>query len=77
MWAITLYTFGLLDSIYTSYMSLFPIIFALEDSWIHICTLNSSNIITHIKTSVDKTFGSGTTLYIPNVKPNDEHVRFQ
>jgi len=58
-------------------MSPFPTIFTLEDSQVHICTSNDSNIAAHIEIPVDKTFGSGTALYIPNVKPNDGHVRFQ
>ena len=76
MRAIILYAFSLLDSTYISCIFLFPTIFTLENSWIHIFISNSHNIATHIETFVDKTFCFNTSLDILNTNLNNGYIRF-
>ena len=73
---VTFYTFSLLDSACTSYMSLFPTIFALRNTWIHIYTSNSSNIATNFDASINETFSFDTRLNVPDVNSNNRHIRF-
>jgi len=67
MQAITFYTFYPLNSAYVCKVTPFPVIFALENAWIHICISNDSNKSSYIKPLVNKGFGFGTTLSIPNI----------
>ena len=75
MQAITFYTFCPLNSAYACRVAPFPAVFALRNAWIHDCALNSGNVPSYIKPSVDKGFGFGATLSIPNVNPYNCHVR--
>ena len=45
-----------------SYMSLFPTVFVLRNTKVHIGSLNSSNTIPYIKTFVNKILGLNTIL---------------
>ena len=74
--AITFDAFGPLDTTGEGGVTPFPAIFALEDSRIHICSSNRCDIIAHIEVPVDKKFSILTTLYIPNIYPNNSHIRF-
>ena len=74
MQAIASYTFSPLNSTHTSCVSPFPIILTLWNSWIYICTLDGGNITPHIETPVDKALCLDTTLYIPNIKPDNQHI---
>ena len=55
-------------------MAPFPAIFALENSGIHICSSNHSDIVTHIEAPIDKQFSVMTTLYVPYIYSDDSHV---
>ena len=55
-------------------MFLFPVILALGDIWVHVCTTNGGNIAPNIETSIDKMFNITTTLDILYVQPNDSHI---
>jgi len=53
----------------------FPAILALENSRIHVGASHHGDVVPYIKASVDKKLGIMATLYVPNVNPNDGHVR--
>jgi len=55
--AITLYTFGPLNAVYTSYVTLFPTVLALWNTQIHISSMNRSDEASYIEVSVDDFFG--------------------
>ena len=40
---IVFYTFGLLNSAHTGYMTLFPAVFTLQHSEVHVCAMNCSD----------------------------------
>ena len=70
-------TFGTMDTTDTCCMSLFPTVFTLWDTWVHICTTYYSNETFHVEMSVNDWFGLGIVLCVPNINPNDGHVWFQ
>jgi len=74
MQAITFYTFCPLNSAYACRVALFPAVFALRNAWIHVCILNGGNVSSYIESLVDKRFGFGVVLSIPNVGPYKCHV---
>jgi len=67
VWAIIFYAPGLLKSTYISSMFLFPTILALEDFWIHICTMNSANVATNVEASVNEALSFCTALSVPYI----------
>ena len=71
---ITFDAFVPMDTTQEGGVTPFPAIFALGDSRIHICSFNRSNIIAHIEAPIDKKFSILTTLYIPNIYPDDSHI---
>ena len=71
---IVLNAFGPLNSTHTSYIVLFPAIFTLWYSRVHVCTTNCSNEAAYIEPPVDKAFGFGTTLYILYIDLYNGHV---
>ena len=73
---IPLNTFSTLNSACTSRMFLFPTIFALRYSWIHIGFMNCSNVTSNIEAMIDKFSCFFTVLNVPNIKPYDGHVQF-
>jgi len=56
-------------------MTLLPAIFALGDTWVHVCSSDCSNVVAYIEASVDEKFCVLTTLNIPNVDPNYSHIQ--
>ena len=74
--AIVLDIFGALETAWHDRMSPSPTVLALEDAWIHISSTNSCNISFYIKAPVDKIFSLTATLNVPNVNPNNWHIRF-
>ena len=68
--------FGSLDSTRECGMPPLPAIFALGDSWIHICSSNRSDIVAHIEAPVNEEFSILPALYIPNINPNNSHIGF-
>lgn len=57
-------------------MAIFSAILALENSRVHIGSLNGHNVPADIEASVDKCFGFAAALNIPYVHPDDGHVQF-
>jgi len=53
MRSITLDAFCSLDSTYKSSVSLLPAIFALKNTWVHVCSMNGGYVSSDIKTLVD------------------------
>ena len=74
---IALDTLGALDTAGHSCMFPLPTSFVLRDTRIHIGSSNSCDKPPYIKTSVNKTFSLTTTLNIPNVNPNNRHIRLR
>jgi len=75
MWAITFDTFCSLNSAYTCRVILFPAIFALGNTWIHVCILNGGNESFYVEPSFNKGFSFGAALSILNVNPYYSYVR--
>ena len=72
--SITFDTLWSLNSTRYGGMSLFPTIFTLENTRVHVSSSNGSNILSHIKALINKAFGLTPTLNIPDVNPNDQHI---
>ena len=72
---IALHTFGPLSAAYTSYVALFPTVYALRNFWIHVSSTDSSDIASYIEVSVDDFFPIGPVLSIPNVNPDYCHIQ--
>ena len=53
VWSITFDILGALSFVWESYMSPFLVIFALKNSQIYVCSLDSSNIVSYVKISVN------------------------
>jgi len=51
-----------------------PAIFALRDSWVHICSSDSSDVVPHVEAFIDEKFCIVAALYIPNVDPYYGHI---
>jgi len=74
VWAIALDTFGALYSAQESDVFPFPAILALGDPWVHICSPDSSNVLSYIEAPIDEHLGIGPTLNIPYIDLYDGHV---
>jgi len=74
---IALNTLGLLDATNICCVSPLPIVLILWDTQVHISTMYYSNEIPHVETLIDDSFSSRTVLSIPDIDPDDDHVRFQ
>jgi len=75
--SVTLYASKTLKSAHKCCISLFPAVFTLEDSWVYVCSSYSCNIVSDIKTSVNKTLGFCATLSILYIYPDNSYVQFQ
>ena len=74
---VALDTFSSLNATRKGRVSPLPAILALGDSRIHICTSNYGDVIAHIEAPVNEKFSVFSTLNIPDVNPNDGHIRFR
>jgi len=75
MWAIALDVFEALYSARESDVSPFSAILALGDPWVHICSPDSSNVLSYIKAPIDEHLGIGPALDILYIDPYNGHVR--
>ena len=57
-------------------MALLPAVVTLRDSGVHVGSSNRGNIPAKVERMIYQQFCFGTVLRIPNVKPDDGHVRF-
>ena len=73
--AIALDTLRVLDS--TGHCCMFPLptIFALRDIRVHVGSLNGGDKLSYIKIPVNKIFGLTPALNIPNIDPDNQHIR--
>ena len=71
IWSIIFDTPQTLCIAHKSSMTPFPAVFALENTYVHICPSYSSNEIAYVKISVDEIFGFTTTLDIPYIYLGD------
>jgi len=74
---IALNTFGPLNSTHTSSVALFPAVFTLWHTRVHVYTANCGNKAAYIEPSVDKALGFGTTLHIPYINSYNGHIRLR
>ena len=63
-----------LNSICESHMLPLPTVLTLEHTWIHVHSTYCCNITFHIKWPVNKYLSWRTTLYVPNIYPNDSYI---
>ena len=77
MWAIALDAFSSLNVTRKGGVSPLPAILALGNSWIHIRTSNCGDVVAHIEAPVNEKFSIFSTLNIPDVDPNDGHIRLR
>jgi len=66
---------GALDTVGHSHMSPLPAILALRDARVHVGSSNSYNKPPYIETPVNKTFSLASALNIPDINPNNRHIR--
>ena len=74
--AVTLDAFGALYSAQESGVAPLPAVLALGDSWVHVCSLDGSGILSYVEAPVDEHLGVCPTLDIPNIGPYNGHVGF-
>jgi len=55
-------------------MFLFPTVFTLRNAWVHVSTMDCSDMASNVKASINETFGFGTTLNVPNVEPYNSYI---
>ena len=77
VWTIALDAFSSLNATQKGRMSPLPAILALGDSQIHIRTSNCGDVIAHIEAPVNEKFSVFSTFNIPDVDPNNGHIRFR
>jgi len=71
VWSIALDVLGALDSAREGSMSPLLAVFALGNSWIHVCPSYGGDIPADVKALVDETLSFVTALMIPNIDPDD------
>jgi len=69
MRTITLLVLGTIYIASKSGMSLLPTILVLRNVRVHVSFLNSSDMLSYIGTSIDKTLSLHTSLRVPNINP--------
>ena len=57
-------------------MFLFPAVLALGNSWVHVRSLDGSDVLSYIEAPVDEHLGVSPTLDIPYIDPYTGYVRF-
>jgi len=77
VWAVALDAFSSLNAIQKGGVSPLPAILTLGNSQIHICTSNCGDVIAHIEAPVNEKFSIFPTLNIPDVYPNNGHIRLR
>ena len=74
--SIALGTSGDMRMTVECWVALFPTVLTLQNAWVHIHSSNSSNEMSNIEAIVDDILCQRTALGIPDIYPNDHHVRF-
>jgi len=69
--SVTLDTLQSLNSTRHGGVSLFPTIFTLWNTRVHVDSSDCGDILSHIKAPINKAFGLTPTLNIPDINPND------
>ena len=77
VWTIALDAFSSLNATRKGGVFPLPAILALGNSWIHVRTSNCGDVIAHIEAPVNEKFSIFSTLNIPDVDPNDGHIRLR
>jgi len=76
VWSIVFDVLHPLNPAWKCYMLLFPAVFTLRHTRVHICPSNSGNVVSYIETFVNKALCLALTLDIPNIQPNNSYVWF-
>ena len=74
---ITLDTFGSLDMAWQYCMSPLPVVLVLRNTRIHVGSSNCCDVPSYIEAPVNKTLCLTATLNVPNVNPDNRHIRFR
>lgn len=77
MWAVIFNTLHSLNSAWKGSVILFPTVFVLKYSQVHICSLDDGNIVSYIETSINEASCLATTLKVPNIQLHNGHVRLR
>jgi len=72
---ITFNIFSFLDSAQKGKISLLPAILVLRDARVHVCTYDGGDIAFYIKVPINQFFHFTTTLNIPDVHQNNDHIQ--
>jgi len=73
--ASTFLAFGSIDMISKGCVTPLPAVAALGNVWVHESTSNCSYVLPEVKRSVDEGFSFGAVLRVPDVNPDNRHVR--
>ena len=73
--SVALYTFQALNSARKSWMTLFPTVFTLRNTRVHISHSNCYNIPSDIEAPINKALSLDSTLGIPNVNLYNHYIR--
>jgi len=73
---IALDIFGTIHMIHKGTVALFPAIFALRDTQVHVCAIDCTNVTFYIKVPINEIFSFKATLSIPYINPDNSHIRF-
>ena len=77
MRAITFNIFEFMCMTCEHYIVPFPTVLVLWYTWVHVYTPNCHDMASYVEIPINKTFGFGTALSIPNIDPNYYYVWFQ
>ena len=77
VWTVALDAFSSLNATRKGGVSPLPAILALGNSRIHVRTSNCGDVIAHIEAPVNEKFSIFSTLNIPDVEPNNGHIRLR
>jgi len=72
---IALDIFGTMYVVYKDSVALFPAIFALRNIWVHVCTIDCSDVTFYIKAPINKTFSFRATLSILYINWDNSYIR--
>jgi len=73
--AIALNTFSSLESAQECCMSPLLTVLALRDTWVHVSTPDSGDIVSYVEVSVNEFFSLTDALDIPYVGPDNSHIQ--
>ena len=77
VWTIALNELQSLNLTIKSSIILFLAVFALRNTRVHVCTINGHNVYSNVEAPIDQTLSILPTLCIPNIHPDEGHIRLR